>query len=211
MSPIRIGTARRILPILGLSLLAMTACDSSTEPAGDATIRVQLTDAPSDMLDSARVWISKVYLQGGAEGDDEPGRVYLFEAQDGDEARSFDLLRLRDGVVADLAEATVEPRAYAQLRLVVDSSRIWLAEGFEMEDGATTASLRIPSGSSSGIKVQLERPLDAESEATELIVVDFDVDEAFTFQNVGPTGVVRQVRFSPVLREWGRGTEGSDR
>lgn len=200
----------RVLGALTLALLGFGACDDVTAPAGDARVEVQLTDAPTDMLDSARVWISTVYLQGGdedAEDDDASGRVYLFQADEISGPKSFELLALRDGVVADLAAADVEARNYGQLRLVVDSSRVYLAEGFQMADGATSTSLRIPSGSTSGIKVLLNSPIEAESGDTQIIVVDFDVDDAFQFQSVGSDGVIQDIRFGPVLKESGRSTE----
>ncbi len=192
------------LALASLFSLGLAGCDNATAVAADARVEVQLTDAPTDMLDSARVWISEVYLQGGGDGDEASGRVYLYSADDDSEPKSFELLALRDGVVADLAAAEVEARNYGQLRLVVDSARVYLTEGFEMADGAISASLTIPSGSTSGIKVLLNSGIEAESGNTQIIVVDFDVDDAFQFQMVGPASVIQDIRFQPVLRESGR-------
>ncbi len=57
--------------VLGaLALLALVGCDSVTSEDG-ARVAIQLTDAPSDLIESAEVWISRVYLQGGPHDDDQ--------------------------------------------------------------------------------------------------------------------------------------------
>jgi hypothetical protein len=185
--------------------IGILGCDSiGPEPRG--SVQVLLTDAPSDRIAAAEVWISRVYLQGdgedeveeGVEGDEEGGRVDLFN--DPADPRSYDLLTLRDGVTADLT-GTVEVPAgrYAQLRLVVDSARVTLIEGFTFANGDTSRSLFVPSGSSSGIKVQLAEPVESSDSETSVVLVDFDVDANFVFQ--GPPGAPNGVLFTPTLRQ----------
>ncbi len=101
-------------------LLVAGACSDATGPQL-SRVRVELTDAPSEIIAQADVWISQVYLQGGgAEADGGGGRVVLFE--DSDEPLHFDLLTLRDGVTADLTGLVdVDAGTYQGLRLVVDS------------------------------------------------------------------------------------------
>ena len=192
-------------------VLAGGACADSTGPER-ATVQVLLTDAPHEELDSALVWISRVYLQGG--GGTEPdtvasdttsssGRVDLFN--DPQAPLVFDLLELRDGVTADLTGLLeVEAGVYQGLRFVVDSARVYLTEGLSFTDGSTWASLRVPSGSTSGIKVKLNDVLRADGGDTTTVTVDFDVDDNFKIQRSGPGGDVKQVIFTPVLKEKGR-------
>lgn len=185
-----------------LGVLGATACDS-TGPEGDARVQVQLTDAPADHIESADVWISRVYLQGGDDDgedaeDSASGRVDLFN--DPDNPREYDLLDLQNGVVADLTDPiAVESGTYGQLRLVVDSARIRLAEGFTFADGESEMTLFVPSGSQSGIKVQLIEPIDATADDLTIVLVDFDVEQNFVFQ--GPEDAPTGVLFTPTLKQ----------
>ena len=197
-----------ILVLLPLTMGLMACGDDGTGSEGAAWVQVQLTDAPSDQIESAEVWVSRVYLQPGDDSDlsdgEGSGRAELFN--DPDNPRHYDLLDLRNGVVADLTEPViVESGVYSQLRLVVDSARITLVEGVTFDDGSSVRSLKVPSGSSSGIKVQLAQPLDAEAGKLTIILVDFDVDRNFVFQ--GPADRPNGVLFTPTLVELDRSRE----
>src|SRR5688500_11123951 len=95
--------------VLGaIALLPMAGACDLVDSDEDARIQIQLTDAPADIIESADVWISRVYLQGGPndddqddeEGDTPNGRVDIFN----DPAHPFevDVLVLADGVTANL-------------------------------------------------------------------------------------------------------------
>lgn len=186
---------------LGLMLLAGCGDGAVQGINDDARVKVQLTDAPSDQIASAEVWISRVFLQGGP-AVSGGGSVDLFN--DEDLPRHYDLLDLRNGVIADLTDAVaVEPGSYSQLRFIVDRGKVTFVEGFALSDGSTEASLRVPAGSSSGIKVQLTEPVSAEEGAVTVILVDFDVDRNFVFQ--GPPSAPNSVLFTPTLLELDRG------
>jgi hypothetical protein len=194
-----------------MALVAAAACDSSTGPE-TAHIKVLLTDAPSTELDSALVWISRIYLQGGgglepdtidADSLSSSGRVDLFNRPGS--PLVFNLLKLRNGVTADLtAEQEVDAGLYQGLRLVVDSARVFLANGSTFENGSTWGTLKIPSGYTSGIKVKLDDVLRAEGDRLLILTVDFDVDNNFKIIRNVPAGTVKQVIFTPVLREKAR-------
>lgn len=201
------GTA--IPSLLLLAALGMGACDAGTGPE-TSRVQVLLTDAPHEELDSALVWISRVYLQGG--GGTEPdtsasdttataaGRVDLFH--DSENPLVFDLLKLRDGVTADLTgETEVDAGLYQGLRFVVDSARVYLTAGITFEDGSTSGTLKVPSGHTSGIKVKLDDVIRADEGETTTITVDFDVDDNFKIIRAGPGGDVKKVLFTPVLKE----------
>ncbi|MFC1575012.1 DUF4382 domain-containing protein, partial [Gemmatimonadota bacterium] len=116
---------------------------------------------------------------------------------------------LRDGIVADLTdEMEVPAGSYAQLRLVVDSALVTLTEAYEFTDGTREAVLRVPSGSTSGIKVQLDENIEAGEGELTIIVVDFDVEDNFVLQGLGQGTVVNGVIFTPSLREKGRSHQG---
>lgn len=202
------SNGKRVRTLALTALLAAGACDSGTGPE-TGRIQVLLTDAPHEELDSALVWISRIYLQGGGglepdtvDGDTTSvgGRVDLYNQPDN--PLVFDLLKLRDGVTADLTgEAEVDAGLYQGLRFVVDSARVYLADGVTFTDGSTWGTLRVPSGHTSGIKVKLDDVLRAEEDRVLTLTVDFDVDDNFKILRQGPSGSVSQVLFTPVLKE----------
>ena len=197
------GTQVTILLFAGFLALGTTACSDEGTGVEMSRVRVLLTDAPSEVIASAEVWISRVYLQGGDDEEVEGGRVDLFN--DPDNPQHYDLLTLRDGVTADLTDVVdVDVGLYRTLRLVVDSARVTLVEGVSFEDGTDTATLFVPSGSSSGIKVLLDSDLDAVEGETTTVTVDFDVDQNFVIQGTPGPGGVQRVIFTPLLREHAR-------
>ncbi|MEQ9397658.1 MAG: DUF4382 domain-containing protein [Longimicrobiales bacterium] len=203
----------KVTALLGAATLLTavgTACADSDPagPSGTARIQILLTDAPSDMLDSAHVWISRVYLVGGGGDPDTAatdtvttgGKIDLFHNPSA--PLVFDLLTLRDGVTADVTgEVPVEATTYRGLRFVVDSARVTLSEGFSFEDGSRVGSMKVPSGAQSGIKVKLDDVLDPDTDERLILTVDLDVDENFVIQMNNQTGTVRRILFTPVLKE----------
>jgi uncharacterized protein DUF4382 len=147
-----------------------------------------LTDAPgSDMIQSAKVTISTVYLVGG----DGTARDTLAT-----NAGVFDLLDLQNGVTTFLGTATVVAGDYEQLRLVVTDATITLKTGFTFSDGTDTRDLKVPSGPQSGIKVEFGGSVHITPPTTSL-TVDFPIDQNFVFTggSSSPDGVL----FTPTL------------
>ncbi|MGD8495340.1 MAG: DUF4382 domain-containing protein [Gemmatimonadales bacterium] len=188
------------LAAVPLLTLATGACgDSGTSPGGTGQVTIALTDAPTSMFASATVEIGAIRLIP----DDGPP-VTLTE-----DGGTHDLLELQDGIMTDLATLDVDPGTYTQLRLVVNSAEVTLADGLEFADGTTTRELPVPSGAQSGIKVNL-RSADGDAETagvqiasgqTILVVVDLDVSRNFVLQGDpdGPQGLMG-VLFTPLLR-----------
>lgn len=178
---------RRAGAAVAAGLAVVMACSVVPASAPTSRLRLHLTDAPAPDIASAVVWISRAYLVPGEQGE----AVVVT-----DEPQEYDLLELQNGVTALLGDATVPAGQYAQLRLVVDSARLTLAGGFTFADGSTTKSLKVPSGSQTGIKVNFAGTLDLTADAD--VVVDFAVAENFVFQ--GPRDGPFSVLFTPHLK-----------
>ena len=194
-----VGKRLAVFVTAGILSAGLSACSDTT---GVPTSRVQilLTDAPSDMIASAEVWISHVFLQGG--GDDS-GRVDLFN--DPDAPLHFDLLTLQDGITTDLTGLVeVEAGLYQGLRLVVDEARVTLVEGLTFVGGTESVTLTVPSGSANGIKVMLNGAIDAAEGESTTLTVDFDVDRNFVIQGGEGQAEIEGILFTPVLLELGR-------
>jgi hypothetical protein len=179
---------------LGLSALLVfvlafgSGCDESDTSTGTAEARLQLllTDAPFpfDLVAEANVTITEVTMKGG--GNDS---VLVADA-----ALSFNLLDLRNGVTAPLADIEVAAGTYNQLRIQVADSAFVL-----LNDGAMHG-LKIPSGSQSGIKVQLGN-LELQDGDLAQVTVDFDVEDSFVVQgNPDTPAGIKGFIFKPVIR-----------
>ena len=143
-------------------------------------------------------------LGSGEPAEDGSGRVDLFN--DPESPHHYDLLELRDGLTADLTGfVEVEAGLYQGLRLVVDRARVTLMPGLTFPDDTDSATLTVPSGSESGIKVMLDGAIDAAEGGSTTLTVDFDVDRNFVIQGGEGQSAIRDVLFTPVLLELDRG------
>lgn len=187
--------------------VALAACDTPTDSNGTAYLRVLLTDAPADYLASAVVEIGRIEI---LPADDSPARVIV------EDAGSYDLLQLQNGVTADLGTAPIEAGQYTQLRMIVESAEVTLADGFEFNDGTATRTLFVPSGEQTGIKINL-MSTDGDEEAgvsiqpgETVLVVDFDVSQNFVLLgNPDTPAGIHGILFTPTLRAIIRDIAGS--
>ena len=189
-----------IFLIAGALVLGAAACSDDSTGVELSSVRILLTDAPTAVIASAEVWISRVYLQGGADGGTEGAGMDLFN--DPDNPQHYDLLILQNGVTVDLTGAVdVGVGIYRSLLLVVDRAEVTLADGLLFEDGTNSTTLFVPSGSSSGVKVLLVHDLELLAGETTTLTVDFDVAQNFVLQGNDGSGSVRGINFTPLLRE----------
>ena len=122
-------------------------------------LRLGLADAPSDQADAVRVTVSSVAIRrGGAE---------LWETFVAD-GRTYDLLRLTDGVSEMLGEQVLDPGDLSGVRLVVDGAEIDVADG--------TFPLVLRSGAESGL--ELEGDFEIVSGGALELTLDFDVRQS---------------------------------
>ncbi len=171
------------------ALFALAGCERTTAVAGGGTITALLTDGPSENIQTATVWISKVYLIAGS---DTTGTRFTIDST----PAQFDLLSLQGGVTAELGTKTIPVGAYSQLRLVVDSAQVTLKPPLTFSDGSSTKLLKVPSGMQTGIKVNFDAPVNVVPGQT-ILVVDFDASRNFVF--TGPSSSPNGVLFKPVL------------
>ncbi len=188
--------------LLGLAF-ATQGCSNSAA-TGSGRMQILITDAPSDYLASAEIWVSHVYLQGGGEDNDPRTDLYNDPAN----PKHFDLLDLQNGITAELtAELEVPAGNYSQLRVVIDSARVTLIAGLTFTGGGNTRRLTVPSGSQSGIKIQLDESLELDEGEVMIVLVDVDVDQNFVIQGNPPAGI-NGIIFTPSIHEMSRVESG---
>jgi len=186
-----------------LTLLFYTGC---TDIANDGTdqkghLVIRLTDAPFpiDMIDAAMVTITKVEVRKESEGE-EDGYPYITVMEDTVE---FNLLDLRNGVTAELAEIEVEAGNYDLIRLYVDEASLAVKEG-------ETYDLKVPSGSQTGIKVFVEPALHVSGGLTTDVLLDINVEKSFILKgNTKSPAGIKGFNFKPVIRAVNSTTSGT--
>ena len=172
--------------LVALPLMGLSACDDATGPGQNASLTVQLTDAPSAAVDSAWVNVDQITLQG------TEGGVNLLEGETG----YIELTQLADSATTLVENEAVPQGSYGQLRfhvagaaLKTDGGSVYSFNGGAEAVGHTSdGELTCPSCGQTGIKVNMpEGGLQLETEA-KILVLDFDVSESFG-QQAGMSGM----------------------
>lgn len=175
--------------ILILIAFSINACDTS-ETDG-ARIEVLLTDAPLEDVLEANIVIQRIELI-----DSNGVTVVLSDVE-----QPFDLLTLQDGVTAPLADVSLSDGTFRQLRVVVSEDASLL-----MTD-STIQELKIPSGSTSGIKV-IDLPEISLADSVERVVITIDFDAEDSFIRAGNSGMYL---FRPVIKPYSFAINGVER
>ncbi len=172
--------------VLLVASAALGACsDSGTANQEMGTMTVRLADAPGEEVESAVIWVSGVSVVSS------DGSIHVIST----DTASYDLLALQGGVTAALGSAEIPVGTYNQLRLLVDSARVTLKAPITFTSGSSSAVLKVPSGSTSGLKVNLGGVSIVPGET--VLLADFDVSRSFVFQ--GPPGGPKSAIFKPVI------------
>lgn len=202
--------------LLPLAVLALAgACDDNTAPAtGELT--VLLTDAPFPFEQVARADVHVVRIDAKLDAADDAD--FDDPAPDGDDPangwvtiaspdRSYDLLQLRNGATANLGQATLPTGRYRSFRLILDTDRssVTLVDGTVLT-GASTPGIEWPSAAETGIKIQLDEPIDVTADGT-VMVLDFDLARSFVLRGnrIEQNGLL----FTPVVRATATDITGS--
>lgn len=135
--------------------------------------------------------------QDEGDGDDDDEGIITLKStwgDDGSESISYDLLELRNGITADLVSgADIPAGTYYQVRLIVDEEATLVAT-----DGSTY-DLKIPSGTQTGVKIQLDN-LEVGADAEKTLVLDFNLEDSFVARgNINNSADLQGIIFKPVV------------
>jgi len=182
-----------------VAAITLGACGESVSvnTGGAASVRVLLTDAPIDYVESAMVDIGRVELLPA------DGGAHIVLSDDGTDG-PVDLLDLQNSVTMMIADADIEAGTYSQLRLIVESASVELKNPYLFVSGDSVMNLTVPSGAQTGIKLNLTGE-DGEAlvipEGETVLVVDFDVSRSFVMQGSPDTPAgIKGMHFQPTLR-----------
>lgn len=153
------------LPILTLfSLFLLYSCNKDVQDGNQAKMNIRLTDAPID-LDSVFVDIREVRVKIGndiADSLTDSGWQTLTT-----NAGIYNLLRLQNGVDTLLATGLAPATYVKEIRLILGpNNRV-------VDTFGVSKPLTIPSGSESGLKIKINKKLNA---TLNTFLIDFDTD-----------------------------------
>lgn len=183
--------------IIGVGLAFASGCDDSSSSgsstsAGTGTLSVHMTDAPANSLDAVYVTIDEVAVHKAEDDEsDDNGRQESREDDGSWEVvaspqKTFNLLELVNGAMAELGTSELEAGHYTQMRLMlgenpdaslnINNETHMHANYVIKKDDSEQKELFIPSGYQTGIK--LVHGFDmATGQSTELLL-DFDASRS---------------------------------
>ncbi len=152
---------------------------------------INITDDPFDidMVESANVTISKIEIRKKVR-DGDSSFIVLSEDQ-----FTMDLLKLRNGVVARLAETDIPAGSYDLVRIYVNQAEL------QLKDHASPFTVKVPSGEQTGIKVFISPSLVVEGGLTSELLLDIDLSRSFVMRgNLQNIAGVNGFIFKPCIR-----------
>lgn len=168
----------KLLALLILPL-GFVACDDS-DGSGSAKVQVSMIDAPADY---DAVIIDVLDVQVNAKEDSGSG----WQSLAGFEPGEYDLLQLRNGNSEYLGVATLPAGKLSQVRLVLgDNNRLII--------DSVTFDLKVPSGSTSGLKILVNE--NVEAGVTYSLVIDFDAAKSIVEKGNGTFSLKPVIRAS---------------
>jgi len=144
-----------------IALISIVSCskDNSDSSGGNSTLNVRLTDGPTN-LDEVNVDIKEVNVKFNDDTSSTSGWVSMAT-----HAGVYNLLGLQNGVDTLLATATFPQNTVKEIRFVLGTNN-------SIKDTlGVVYPLTIPSGSESGLKIKVSKPL---TDSLTTLVIDFD-------------------------------------
>ncbi len=202
VQPKKIVMMKNLL-VAGLASLIVlsTSCEKKENQSsqGNGRLKVSITDSPLplDFIESATVTVIQGKIRSTGSEDQEAAFNTFFE-----DTATFDLMDLQNGVTSELADIEIPAGSYDEVRLIVSSASITLKDG-------AVYDVKVPSGSSSGLKIKVHPPIVVEGGLTSELVLDFDVSRSFVLKgNMNTPAGIKGFNFKPVVRSVNVSTAG---
>lgn len=192
---------------IGLSLLVACGKDVTPPPsssgitsldglrAASGNFRLIATDAPFSYLKvaSAKVTVNRIEVKSSSDiSTSLVGQPLV-----------LDLVKLTNGLVTPIIDLNLPPGQYKELNLIIETGSIDLVSGAHY-------NLKIPSGTSSGLKIKIDPPVNITTQASTDIILDFDLAKSFVPQgDAKDESTINGFHFKPTLRAANRTTAGS--
>ena len=175
--------------VLSVVILAITGCQK-TDKDGTGRLLVHITDAPFpiNLIEKATVTITKVEVRNDAESEEHPF-LTIFEG-----SKEFNLLELRNGVMEELVDVEIPAGSYNLIRIYVEDAGIVVMDH-------ESYSVKVPSGSQTGIKMFIKPSLQVQGGLTSEVILDFNLEKSFVLKgNMDSPAGIKGFNFKPVIR-----------
>jgi hypothetical protein len=186
-----------------MGAFAVAACSDSSG-TGTGLLTVRLTDAPFPFSEVARVDVFVVRVDAKA--------ASTTDAEAADETNQdgwttvatpnalINLLDLGSGKTMNLGATTLPTGNYQSFRLILDTDKSTIT----LKDG-TTPTIFFPSAGHSGIKVNLDAPIQL-TENGSVMTLDFDIGRSFVMRG---NSAANGFNFKPVIHAVAQDITGS--
>lgn len=159
-------------------LVGLSACNSNS--GGTATFSANITDAPAK-YDAVTISINDIRVNTEEDAETSEDETDEEAEEDGwesimDEPMEINLLQVSNGNTIKLGAEEVESGTYEQVRLILGDNNTVTVDG-------QTYDLQTPSGSQSGLKLNVDA--DVEEETTYNLLIDFDAARSIVKQGNG--------------------------
>lgn len=184
--------------LLSIVILAFTGCQK-VDKESTGRLLVHITDAPFpiELIDEANVTVTKVEVRNDVESDENP-YITIYEG-----SKEFNLLELRNGVMEELVDVEIPAGSYNLIRIYVEKA------GIVVKDHESY-SLKVPSGSQTGIKMFIKPSLQVQGGLTSELIIDFNLDKSFVLKGNMDTPVgIKGFNFKPVIRAVNKSATGT--
>jgi hypothetical protein len=183
--------------LLSIVLLSFIGCQKAGEETGHVSILVTDAPFPLEYIEKATVTITRVELRKEGEEEEHPF-ITVWEGSE-----ELNLLDLRNGIVQELAEVEVPAGAYNLIRMYVEDA------GIEVK-GYDSYSVKVPSGSQTGIKLFIAPSLQVSGGLTTEVLLDFNLEQSFVLKgNLNSPAGIKGFNFKPVIRAENKSTTGT--
>lgn len=190
---------KAILLLTAALILIAGACNEIRNGNDTGRVILKVTDAPFDIsnIESALVTITKVELKKEGDGISD-GNPFITLSED---TVTLDLIDLRNGVSETLLDMDIPAGTYDMVRLYIDEA------GLKLKDSEEIHSVKVPSGSQTGIKIFLHPALEVVEGNLEEVLLDIDLSRSFVLRGnpVHNNGFI----FKPVIRAANMAKAGS--
>jgi len=177
--------------------------EKETPSKGRGKIAIHITDAPfpANLVEKVLVTIDSVGLryEGGECKTPEGADPAEFDCNEGflillKEPVVMDLMQLRNGLTKLLVDAEIPVGRY-------DMVRIFVKEATIIVDPGKSYNLKVPGGSTGGLKIFLNNPVAVTEEGLAEVLLDFDLSRSFVaLGNPKSKNGIHGFIFKPVIR-----------
>ena len=143
---------------------------------------------PVEMISEASIRVFK--LEAHPKNAEEDTEMILLS----EDTVKYNLLDLRNGVVETLVDVDIQSGEYDYFRMYVDKASLSIIDG-------ETFDVKVPSGSTSGIKVKVDPSVVVEEGLTTELILDIDLSQSFVINgNYSTPAGIKGFNFKPVIR-----------